>query len=178
MTVLDHVRLMARYNAWMNEKAYEAAARLDPAALAADRGAFFGSILGTLNHLVVTDIIWLQRLAPLPAGRPALDAVRAMDPPRALDQILFSDLAPMRAVRADLDRAILAFAEALDEETLSATISYARSNGERQVKPVGPVLSHFFNHQTHHRGQLSTLLSQAGVDIGVTDLNALIPSLA
>jgi len=75
MDILAHIRLLAQYNQWMNDKVYEAAAKLDPAALEADRGAFFGSVLGTLNHIMVGDAIWLQRLGTHPAAHRALDVM-------------------------------------------------------------------------------------------------------
>ena len=177
MTLLDHLRLMARYNAWMNEKAYDAAARLSPEEAARDRGAFFGSVLGTLNHLMVADLIWCHRFAPHPAASPALDPVLAMARPDALDQTITPDLAALRAMRRPIDAALVDFVAALDEDGTDRPITYVRTDGGSQTKPLGPVLCHLFNHQTHHRGQLSTLLTQAGVDIGVTDLNALVPAL-
>ncbi|HUG63046.1 MAG TPA: DinB family protein [Methylomirabilota bacterium] len=178
MTFLDHARLMATYNTWMNRKLYDTAAHLEPSELARERGAFFGSILGTMNHLAVADILWLQRFRNHPAARPALDTVLALPSPTSLDQILETDLAKLRALRVTLDRAFEDFVATLDEAGLDVVVSYARGGGERQAKLLGPVLGHVFNHQTHHRGQLSTLLSQVGLDIGVTDLNALIPSRA
>jgi uncharacterized damage-inducible protein DinB len=83
----------------------------------------------------------------------------------------------MAAHRAWLDGVITAWTGALTEADLGAALHYARMNGEQYAKPLFDVLLHFFNHQTHHRGQASTLLSQAGVDVGVTDLLALIPNL-
>jgi uncharacterized damage-inducible protein DinB len=177
MSSIDHVRLMANYNGWMNARLYAAAGRLDASALREDRGAFFRSILGTLNHLVVADIIWMQRFATHPTARPALETVAGMATPTALDQILADDLGRLREVRDGLDRAITAFCDAIGEADLDAVLTYARTDGAAQRKRLGPLLSHFFNHQTHHRGQVTTMLSQAGVDVGVTDLNALIPSL-
>jgi uncharacterized damage-inducible protein DinB len=177
MSSIDHVRLMANYNSWMNARLYDAAGRLDASALSADRGAFFRSILGTLNHVVVADVIWLQRFASLPAAGPTLETVTGMATPVALDQILCDDLAELREIRDRLDRVITAFCDALGEADLDSILSYGRTDGVSQRKRLGPLISHFFNHQTHHRGQVTTMLSQAGVDVGVTDLNALIPSL-
>jgi uncharacterized damage-inducible protein DinB len=178
VTLLDHFRLMATYNAWMNGKLYDAAAKLSADELARDRGAFFGSILGTLNHVAVADILWLKRFESHPAARPALDRVLAMHRPAALDEPLAADLGGLRGIRDDLDRAIVALMQALDEPGLDLALSYRRTEGEPQKKQVAPVLAHVFNHQTHHRGQATTLLCQAGVDVGVTDLNALTPNLA
>lgn len=175
MSLREHFGLMARYNAWMNVKVYDAAAKLDAQALAADRGAFFGSILGTLNHLAVGDITWLKRFATHPAGYAALDPVRRMPTPSSLDQQLSSDLGALRMLRRELDAAILGWAEALTDADLGHVLEYANMKGVVARRPFSGLVAHFFNHQTHHRGQVSTLLLQAGQDVGVTDLVMLIP---
>jgi uncharacterized damage-inducible protein DinB len=175
MADTGYVRTMAEYNAWMNAKVYEAAGKLPPAELAQNRGAFFGSILGTLNHLVVADTIWLKRFAAHPARFAALEPVRALALPERLDTMLFTDLAAMTVHRVWLDDVIGTFAGALTEADLASTLHYANTKGMPFTRQLSGVLMHFFNHQTHHRGQVSTLLTQAGVDIGVTDLLALLP---
>jgi uncharacterized damage-inducible protein DinB len=177
MDLLDHVRLMARYNTWMNAKVYDAAATLDPAELAADRGAFFKSVIGTLNHLAVADVTWLKRFATLPQSRPALDPLEAIDRPASLDQILESDLGRLRALRERLDGTIEAFATGLAPADLDVDLDYASMAGTRHRRRLGGLLSHLFNHQTHHRGQITTLLTQAGVDVGATDVVILVPDL-
>ncbi len=165
---------MAGYNAWMNAKLYESAAKLTPAALAEDRGAFFGSLLGTLNHLVVGDTIWLQRFAKHPAAHASLDPVRALEPPTALDQVLFDSLEPLRERRQLLDGAINRWAAELSDADLQHVFEYKNMRGIASRKRFASLVTHFFNHQTHHRGQATTLLFQAGQDVGVTDLLALI----
>ncbi|MEO6292564.1 MAG: DinB family protein [Burkholderiaceae bacterium] len=176
----QHFCLLARYNTWMNAKLYDAAAMLPPAALALDRGAFFGSIMGTLNHLVVADTIWLKRFAHHPAQDPvqhaALDPVRQLPSPAGLDAVLFTDLALLRQRRTLLDGAISAWTAVLTAEDLAHNLDYANTKGVLNRKNVAALLLHFFNHQTHHRGQVTTLLTQAGVDVGVTDLVTLIPN--
>lgn len=167
--------LMAAYNAAMNQQLYAAAATLPDAALTLERQAFFGSILGTLNHIAVADTIWLQRFAGHRAGFGALAAARALPTPSRLDQALAGDLAALRTERVALDAIITALVDQLREEDLAHILRYTNSRGAQQ-KHFGSLLLHFFNHQTHHRGQASTLLFQAGVDIGVTDLLALIPN--
>lgn len=173
-----HIALLARYNEWMNNKLYEAAAALPPEELAADRKAFFGSLQATLNHIAVADTIWLQRIASHPRFAAALADVAALPAPAALDQLLFDSLAALRARRVFLDQAILSWVAGLADADLDAVISYRRMNGESNNRQLGLLLIHFFNHQTHHRGQATTLLSQAGVDVGVTDLLMLIPEAA
>jgi len=171
----DHIRLMAAYNAWMNARLYAAAAKLPVEALAADRKAFFGSILGTLNHLLAGDRIWLARFAAHPARHAALDPIRALAVPQRLDQLLFADFQSLAEHRRWLDGVISAWAASLVEADLDHPLHYANMKGEAAARNFFSLVMHFFNHQTHHRGQATTLLSQAGSDAGVTDLLALIP---
>lgn len=167
--------LMAEYNRWMNERMYEAAATLDAETLAADKGAFFGSILGTLNHIAVADTIWLHRFAQHEASFPSLSALSRFPQPSSLSQSLASDLEALRRHRRELDALIERWVSELRPEHLSATIAYRNMAGAESSRNFGALLQHFFNHQTHHRGQVSTLLFQSGVDVGVTDLLAVIP---
>ena len=176
MSERDHVQLMAQYNEWMNLKLYDAAAQLPAHELAIDRGAFFGSLLGTMNHIVAGDTIWLQRFATHPARHAELDPVRALPAPGGLDAVFSTDLSALRTHRQMLDGVIRQWAAQLSEADLDHVLHYANTKGVQSQKRFGSLLLHFFNHQTHHRGQASTLLSQAGIDIGVTDLLALIPN--
>jgi uncharacterized damage-inducible protein DinB len=176
--VTNQIVLMATYNEWMNTKLYEAAGKLSPQALAADRKAFFGSILGTLNHIAVGDTVWLQRFATHPAHYAALDPVRQLPAPVSLDQILCPDLAALSAHRAMLDSVIVRWAAELKEEHLGHMLEYRNVKGIPGRRLFSSLVMHFFNHQTHHRGQATTLLHQAGQDVGVTDLLALIPNEA
>jgi len=174
----DHFHLLATYNQWMNEKLYEAAARLTPAELAEDRGAFFGSVLGTLNHVVVADRIWLKRFATLPPFEAPLRPVAELPDPAALDEIPFERFEALRDHRQWLDGQILDWIDGLSEANLALTLRYHNMKGVASARRVSHVLLHFFNHQTHHRGQATTLLSQVGEDVGVTDLLMLIPEVS
>lgn len=167
---------MASYNEWMNAKVFEAASCLTHEQIAQDRGAFFGSILGTLNHIAVADTIWLRRFSMLPTGQSALKILDDMPTPNSLDKLLFNELEGLASYRKKLDGMINAWAAALTNEDLSRELHYASMKGIETNKRLGDVLMHFFNHQTHHRGQATTLLSQAGEDVGITDLIALIPN--
>jgi uncharacterized damage-inducible protein DinB len=174
--MLEHLRLLSRYNQWMNEKLYSTAAQLPADELARDCGAFFGSLLGTLNHIMVADIIWLQRFSEHPEHHPALDRLRAMPKPHALAQPLLDDFSALSEERRRLDDTIITWCEQLSASDLSHKLAYHNMKGVASVKNYGSLMLHFFNHQTHHRGQATTLLAQQGLDIGVTDLLALIPS--
>lgn len=170
-----HFELLAQYNQWMNEKVYASARRLSADALAEDRGAFFGSILGTLNHLVVADTIWLKRFAAHSSSRATLQQVADLPSPQSLDQILFEDFSALSDHRTWLDSQIIQWIDVLRDGDLSDTLHYTNTKGVPFSKAFSFVLSHFFNHQTHHRGQVTTMLSQAGEDVGATDLLLLIP---
>ncbi len=178
MPACEDIVLMAAYNADMNQKVYAAAATLPHEELAADRKAFFGSILNTLCHIAVADTIWLKRFTHHPAAFPALAATHDMPMPGALGQPIADNLPALLALRRRLDGIISAWATQVTAADLAQPFSYARMNGERYTKPFGGVVLHLFNHQTHHRGQVSTLLTQAGVEIGVTDLLAWVPASA
>ncbi|MFO1320538.1 MAG: DinB family protein [Burkholderiales bacterium] len=177
MTRLEHLRLMSRYNQWMNGRLYEAAGTLTHEQLVADRGAFFESIFGTLNHLVAGDTLWLKRFATHPAGFPLLDPVRALPKPASLDEWQAADFAHLAERRRVLDGVIEAWVGALAEADIDHAFEYANTKGVVFRRNFFAVLMHFFNHQTHHRGQATTLLTQAGVDVGVTDLLAVIPTV-
>ena len=174
MTRTEQIVLMATYNQWMNRKVYEAAGGLSDEDLIADRGAFFGSILGTLNHLALGDRVWLKRFAEHPAGFTALAPLSALDVPPRLDQLAFADIRELSAHRAWLDSLIIEWAQSITEPELDQPLQYRNMAGTAMNKHFHALLVHFFNHQTHHRGQVTTLLTQAGRDVGGTDLLALI----
>lgn len=168
---------LASYNQWMNRKLYDAAAVISEDQLRADRGAFFGSIFGTLNHLAVADTLWLKRFAQHPASFPSLVVMQGHPQPTALDQALCTNLHELTRLRATLDDVILAFCAELRADHLSAPFAYTSTKGIASRKRLDEVLLHFFNHQTHHRGQATTLFSQLGMDVGATDLLLLMPNV-
>ncbi|MDQ7730609.1 DinB family protein [Halomonas sp. SpR8] len=174
MQLQQHFKLMATYNERMNAQVYDTASKLGTAELIEDRGAFFGSIYSTLNHIVVADTMWLKRFATHPSSTATLAVMVALPMPERLNQIMFDDLDGLKVHRQWLDSVIINWIEALTDEDLSTTLSYHNSKGIASTRRYSSLIYHFFNHQTHHRGQVSTLLSQAGLDIGVTDLLALI----
>src|SRR5215213_9102543 len=143
-----HFAMMAGYNAWSNERLYEVAAQLSDADYRADHGAFFKSVHGTLNHLLVADRIWLRRFTG------------EGDAPNRLDAILFERLDELRAARRTEDKRILRYVEGLTDAALAGRIRYRNiSNSAEFEQPLAPALLHLFNHQTHHRGQVHGLLT-------------------
>lgn len=160
---------MARYNRWMNEKLYAVAGELSDEERKRDRGAFFGSIHRTLNHLLLADRVWLGRFtgATLEPGELGPGGIRA------LDQELYADFDDLRRERSRTDDEIDAFVATLTPEALAGNLRYLRAGRVSQL-PLWHAVAHLFNHQTHHRGQVTTLLTQAGHDPGVTDLVAML----
>ncbi|MGN6657287.1 MAG: DinB family protein [Rhodanobacter sp.] len=169
--------LAARYNQWMNQRLYAAASQLDEAQWHADRGAFFGSIAATLEHILAADIHWLKRFAAAWPSLASLDPVRVLPLPPLVRGISFPELSSLQREREGVDEALIAFTREATEALYEQPLRYVNSAGESHAKPCGLVLRHVFNHQTHHRGQATTLFSQFGIDVGVTDLSALIPDL-
>lgn len=174
MPIREDIVLLASYNASMNGRLYAAAAALPKDALLADRGAFFGSLIGTLNHIVAGDTIWLRRFMGHPADFASLKAMAGIPAPAGLAHLYSDELETLLEHRVRLDAIIQALAEEVSDADLAQALSYRNARGEFS-KNFGSLLLHLFNHQTHHRGQASTLLTQAGVDIGVTDLLEWIP---
>lgn len=155
----EYCRTQADYNHWMNERLYALCAALDDAERRRDLGAFFRSVDGTLNHLLWADLIWLSRFT----GRPA--------PTTRIDEPVCADFASLRAARESLDREIDDWAAAIDEDWLAAPFTWTTStDGSEHTRPAWLLVVHYFQHQVHHRGQLTTLLMQLGHDPGVTDL--------
>jgi uncharacterized damage-inducible protein DinB len=148
MTPAAHYRTFGHYNAWANKRLYDAAARLSTEQYRADRGAFFKSVHGTLNHLLATDRIWMQRFTG------------EGDAPNRLDAILFETFDGLRTAREAEDGRIVDFVERLDDARIAGTIKYRRvSSPEEFEQQLAPALAHWFNHHTHHRGQVHTLLT-------------------
>lgn len=143
--------MFATYNSWANARVYEAAAALDDEALRRDTGAFFGSMLGTLNHILVADRVWLKRFTG------------EGDAPASLDAILFDDLAKLRVAREAEDRRITKWIGGLAEKAFAGRFTYMTVTDMRTVSQrLAPALDHFFNHQTHHRGQAHMILTVLG----------------
>ena len=147
----DRYRTFAGYNAWANRRLYEAAAQLPDADYRADRGVFFKSMHGTLNHLLATDYIWMQRFTGEGTA------------PTRLDVILHDHFDTLQAARVAEDQRIVHWIDGLGETQLAGVIRYRRvSTPDEFVQPLMPALDHWFNHQTHHRGQAHAILTGLG----------------
>jgi uncharacterized damage-inducible protein DinB len=162
-----HAQAMASYNRWQNRSLYREAGRLDDAQRKEARGAFFGSIHATLSHLLFGDQIWLHRF-----GRPSMPRARSI--PESLTA--YPDWSELEAARVAFDEVIIGWAAGLDEEWLAAEMTWKPAALDVMLtKPRWLLVAHMFNHQTHHRGQVHCLLTQAGIKPGDTDLPFLRP---
>jgi uncharacterized damage-inducible protein DinB len=157
-----YVQTMAQYNRWQNANIYGAAGQLSDADRKLPRGAFFGSIHGTLNHILWADEIWMSRLAamPTPKAKSIRDSVAQHE-----------SWEEMWEARQWFDRVIIGWAVRITEAGLAGDLTWFSGAAGREVtRPKGLLVAHMFNHQTHHRGQLHCLLTQCGQAPGVTDL--------
>ena len=154
-----HFRMLGRYNRLANERLYGACAELDDAARRQDRGAFFRSIHGTLNHIMVGDRIWMARFEGGTASSTGLDA------------ILYDGFDGLRAARVIEDARIEAFIAGLDAALLGDTLAYISHEGRPFEDPMAVLLPHFFNHQTHHRGQITAMLRQTNCPYPELDMH-------
>lgn len=170
MTAVDHYRALARYNGWMNERIYARCATIPDDDRKRDLGAFFRSIHGTLNHILLADRAWLGRFTGDRTLAESRDAAGRVIRLTSLAQELYADFDDLRRERAATDAAIVRWVETLDEPRLTAPLAYRGTSGAPFEHPLWWAVAHFFNHQTHHRGQVTTLLAQRGIDPGVTDL--------
>lgn len=146
-----HFAKMARYNAWANARLYAAARSVPDASYRRDVGAFFGSLHGTLNHLLVTDRIWMRRLTG------------AGDHPDRLDAILYDDLQSLALARQAEDGRIIGYVAGLRDADIDKELRYATTKDVPYRNRLGDILAHLFNHQTHHRGQAHTILTVLGI---------------
>ena len=160
----DHFRMFAAYNQWANAAIYKCCNDLSQGDLELDRGAFFKSILGTLNHNLVGDLIWMHRF----------DGTG--ERPETLDTILYHNLAMLRTVRIEQDIRIISFFEDVSAAEIETPLTYRNMAGEMNTANRYPLYAHFFNHQTHHRGQIHDQLSQAGAHPPQLDLVYFLPT--
>jgi len=157
-----YVRQMARYNAWQHKQLYPILDDMGEAELRKEQGAFFGSIFGTLNHLLWGDTMWMSRFDP---------SVAKPDVSIKDSSAYLSTLGEWNAARFQMDGAITQWAQRIKALDLQSDLSfYSGVMGREVQKPLGLCVAHFFNHQTHHRGQVHAMLTAAGQKAPVSDL--------
>ena len=166
MITPDWVRLMAAYNAEMNRRLYAAADRLTPDQRTEDRGAFFGSVQGTLSHLLWGDRFWMHRF----------DGWEKPPGGIAASPTLYADWEALKRERAETDAGIEGWASRVDPAWLTGRLSwFSTAMGRDITRPNAILVTHVFNHQTHHRGQVHALLTGFGEKTGDTDLPFVLP---
>jgi uncharacterized damage-inducible protein DinB len=169
MITPHYVRGFSAYNAEMNRRVYAAAGRLSDGDRKLDRGAFFGSLHGTLNHLLWADQMWMSRFADWP--KPSV--------PHKQSPQLYDDFAIMQPKRVEIDAYIEDWAAGVTDDWLAGQLIWFSSIAQHEVAtPRMLAVIHMFNHQTHHRGQAHALLTAAGEDTGDTDIAAILPPSA
>ncbi|MBD2306052.1 damage-inducible protein DinB [Chroococcidiopsis sp. FACHB-1243] len=160
--LIEHFQMLARYNSLANHQLYQACSQLSDTERKQNRPAFFKSIHGTLNHLLVGDRIWLTRFA----GKQI--------PSTMLDAILYEDYEELWTARKAEDERIEAFVANLTAEFLHGTIEYVNNTGKTCADPVNLLVAHLFNHQTHHRGQIHDMVTQTTISPPSLDMHRLI----
>ena len=149
--LIQHFQTLARYNSIANQRLYDACSSLSDIEYRRERFGSFGSIHRTLNHILLGDRIWMDRF----------EGAGMRTPP--LGTILYEEFAALRDARQDEDNRIERFMANLADEFLAREIRYVNSKGIEFSDPAALVVYHLFNHQTHHRGQVHTMLSHAGL---------------
>ncbi|MBL4740901.1 MAG: DinB family protein [Sneathiella sp.] len=156
--MIDHFQKFSLYNQWANNRLYEAVATLTTEEQTRDLSGFFGNILGTLNHILVGDLYWMERIEG--AGpRPA-----------SLDEILYPDFGELRTARSASDERLIRITNAQGQEEYSAYLDYVTTQGVACHDQKSEVFAHLFNHQTHHRGQCHHMLTQLGKTLPPLDM--------
>ena len=158
MNVNDAMRLQVDHNRWINRHLHEVCDGLTDAERKRDLGAFFRSIHGTFNHLLLVDRLWMGRLTGTPF------------PVESLAQELYADWEALKRERERADDALERYVVTLDDAALDRSVRYRNTRGHERAFTVGTILTHLFHHQTHHRGQITVLIGQLGHDFGETDL--------
>lgn len=178
MTEKNQFMLMAEYNQLMNQRLFHAASDLSLEELLQDNGAFFKSVLLTLNHIMIGDLLWLKRFSTSKNNHQALQVLVNIDKPSRLDKLLYDNLKGLSEQRSILDKVIISYCHELQANDLDEPLEYVNYKGEMHIKRLGDLILHLFLHQVHHRGQVTTLLSQYNIDFGETDLPEIIPDIS
>jgi uncharacterized damage-inducible protein DinB len=160
--LIEHFQLLAHYNTLANRKLYEVCSQLSDAERKRIRPAFFKSIHGTLNHIMLGDRIWMERFE----GKQMSST--------GLDTILYEEFDELRKARVLEDERIEAFMSGLEEDFVTKTVNYVNNAGKVHTDPANLLLAHFFNHQTHHRGQIHDMLSQTEIAPPSLDMHRVI----
>jgi len=154
MSTIEQFKMLSSYNSWMNEKIYSECSKLSDSVRKKDSKAFFKSIHGTLDHIIYGDLAWLERLRD--------DKFT----PRSIDNVLYESWDELTITRVSLDKEIDEWVNQFTIESLGSLFSYTSNvDNLTRTAPYWSLVIHMFNHQTHHRGQITTLLSCSSSDL-------------
>lgn len=156
--MIDHFQKFSLYNQWANKRLYGAVADLTTEEQTRQLGGFFGNILGTLNHILVGDLFWMERIEG--AGQI----------PKSLDDILYEDFNDLSRARSESDERLIRLVNAQSQEDYNTYLDYKTTKGASCHDQKSEVFAHIFNHQTHHRGQCHHMLTQLGKTLPPLDM--------
>ena len=169
---IENFRQLADYNHWANRRLYAAALDMGDEQYRRTIGVFFGSLHGTLNHLLLTDRVWLKRLTG------------EGEHPNRLDAILFEDRRELAQARMAEDVRLKRVIGSYTADDLGRVVSYRTMAEKPQKQALQEILLHLFNHQTHHRGQahaccsILTRTEPPGLDLLLFQRGVPAPSLS
>ena len=166
--------LMSEYNQWMNESLLSNMEEMSESDLYDDRGAFWGSAFHTMSHILTCDLLWLNRFTGIKSTYFLAEALSQFPQPESNSSHYFDTLKDLRSQRATLDSVIIDWIISIPDSEFSEDVTYQNTSGVNFIEPFASVLFHFFNHQTNHRGQVTTLMSQSGDNSYCTDVLALL----
>lgn len=176
MGLVNNFKVMALYNQRVNHSLLACCETLPVDVLHKETQSFFPTIVSYWNHLLFGDLILLGRLAALNLTDLSPETLKTFPEPFSPQDQYFSELSEIKVVREALDNVIIKFCDSLTEQTCQKIVRYTTTEGDEVTKVIGDVVQHIFNHQTHHRGQLTCVLSQFGVDYGCMDLPVIVPN--
>lgn len=174
MSLVKTFRMMSLYNLRINEQLMKQCLTLPGEILERDTRSFFPNIISCWNHILFGDLILLRRLASNEIGQLSLQDFDQFPSPKAPQDVYHTQLNDLALLRKKVDELLINYSNNLTEAECEKFITYTTTEGELMKKCVADVTQHIFNHQTHHRGQLTCLLSQFGVDYGCMDLPVIV----
>jgi uncharacterized damage-inducible protein DinB len=170
----ETIALLAEYNAHANRLLFGVLAKAPADLITRDSGSWYGSILGLLNHIMRSELGWLARFKATPGGFKTLEGPAAAFDPATAPRQLYGHLADLARRREELDALLIAFAAELSDDAAGKEVRYVNTRGEVDAFVLGEILLHLFNHQTHHRGQISQILDAAKIEHDFSNISTVL----
>ncbi len=174
MSLAKNFRMLSLYNQRINTQLMDCCLTLPSDIIEKETDSFFANIISYWNHILFGDLILLGRLASNEIAQLTLEDFTNFPSPKSPQDIYHSQLSDLAVLRKQLDALIIDYCTNLTEEDCEKFITYTTTEGDSITKAIADVTQHIFNHQTHHRGQLTCVLSQFGVDYGCMDLPVIV----